>query len=135
VQQAWLHRGAVAIALAPLAIVFGALTAVRRLLYRRGWRTTTTLRVPVVVVGNLIVGGAGKTPTVIAVVAALRRHGFTPGIVSRGYGGQARQVCEVTCDSRGRDSSVGAPKCAATASAVAALARLTRPGSCRCTSW
>jgi tetraacyldisaccharide 4'-kinase len=99
-QQAWLHRGAIAIALAPLSIVFGALTALRRLLYRCGWPATTTLRVPVVVVGNLIVGGAGKTPTVIAVVAALRRHGYTPGIVSRGYGGQARQVCEVTRDSR-----------------------------------
>ena len=116
-QQAWLHRGAVAIALAPLAIVFGALTAVRRLLYRRGWRTTTTLRVPVVVVGNLIVGGAGKTPTVIAVVAALRRHGFTPGIVSRGYGAQ-----------------IGAPRAATVASNAAEVGDepilLSRRGGC-----
>jgi tetraacyldisaccharide 4'-kinase len=95
-QQAWLRRGPLAIALWPVSVVFGALTAVRRLLYRTGWRATTTLRAPVVVVGNLIVGGAGKTPTVIALIAALRRHGHTPGIVSRGYGRQAQDVCEVT---------------------------------------
>lgn len=95
-QQVWLRRGPVAIALWPVSVVFGALTAVRRLLYRIGWRATTTLRAPVVVVGNLIVGGAGKTPTVIALIAALRRHGHTPGIVSRGYGRQAQDVFEVT---------------------------------------
>ena len=71
----------------PLACVFGALTAARRALYRAGVFGSHALPVPVVVVGNLVAGGAGKTPTVIAIVAALRRHGHTPGIVSRGYGG------------------------------------------------
>lgn len=70
----------------PVAAVFGALTALRRTLYRVGWLRATTLPAPVVVVGNLVAGGAGKTPTVIAVVQLLRARGFVPGVVSRGHG-------------------------------------------------
>ena len=86
-QRAWLTRGALAIAMLPLATGYGAVTAARRALYRAGVVKAHTMPVPVVVVGNLVAGGAGKTPTVMAIVAALRRHGRTPGIVSRGYGG------------------------------------------------
>ena len=85
-QRTWLTRGPWACALWPAAALFGALTALRRALYRVGWLRTTTLPVPVVVVGNLIAGGAGKTPTVMAVVQLLRARGFVPGIVSRGHG-------------------------------------------------
>ena len=67
----------------------------RRLLSRAACATSQRLPVPVVVVGNLIVGGAGKTPTVLALVEMLRRHGRTPGIVSRGYGGAATACAEV----------------------------------------
>ncbi|MEO8056984.1 MAG: tetraacyldisaccharide 4'-kinase [Burkholderiales bacterium] len=86
-ERAWLTRGLLARLLLPLAWAFGALTATRKLLYRFGWLRAQSLGVPVVVVGNLIVGGAGKTPTVMALVGLLRRHGYTPGIISRGYGG------------------------------------------------
>ena len=95
-QRGWLTRGAVACTLLPLALLFDALTALRRGLYRAGLLKTHALAVPVIVVGNLIAGGAGKTPTVIAVVALLRRHGFTPGIVSRGYGGSHTGTLDVT---------------------------------------
>ena len=67
--------------LAPLAGVVGAVAE-----SRRAGPRALPLNVPVIVVGNVIVGGAGKTPTVIALVALLRRWGFTPGIVSRGHG-------------------------------------------------
>lgn len=68
-------------ALVPLAWAVGAVAARRRAVAR-----AEPLPVPVIVVGNVIVGGAGKTPTVIALVALLRGWGFTPGIVSRGHG-------------------------------------------------
>lgn len=73
-----------------LAGLYGWVTNGRRGLYRRGWLRTTRLPVPVVVVGNLTAGGAGKTPLVIALVEALQARGFKPGVVSRGYGGNSR---------------------------------------------
>ena len=93
-----------AIALLPLAWLFGGLAALRRLLYRAGWLRAQRLPVPVVVIGNLIAGGAGKTPTTIAVVELLRRHGFHPGIVSRGHGRRAEGVVDVRPDTPVGDS-------------------------------
>ncbi|KAG0194203.1 hypothetical protein DFQ28_001340 [Apophysomyces sp. BC1034] len=82
----WQRRGVLAYALWPLSQVFAALAALRRLAYARRWCKTWRADVPVVVVGNVTVGGTGKTPTVIALIQALRDAGFTPGVVSRGYG-------------------------------------------------
>ncbi|MCU0928524.1 MAG: tetraacyldisaccharide 4'-kinase, partial [Burkholderiaceae bacterium] len=76
-RPSWLAR-----ALQPLAWLYGALAA----LHRAVARPSAPLPAPVVVVGNLIVGGAGKTPTVIALVHALRARGWAPGVISRGYG-------------------------------------------------
>lgn len=72
--------------LKPLSAVYAALVGTRNTAYRTGLLSSRTPALPVVVVGNLVVGGAGKTPTVIALVAALRQLGWHPGIVSRGYG-------------------------------------------------
>ena len=74
----------------PVAALYRAITCVRRALYQRGWKRSERLPVPVIVVGNITVGGAGKTPLVIALVEALRERGFNPGVVSRGYGGSAQ---------------------------------------------
>lgn len=87
---AWYGRRPV-LALVPLSLLFGAVAALRRLLFRSGVRSVERLPVPVVVVGNLVVGGAGKTPLVIALAAALRAAGRRPGVISRGYGGRWRQ--------------------------------------------
>jgi tetraacyldisaccharide 4'-kinase len=90
--------------LLPLAALFGALAALHRALYRIGWLKAERLPVPVIVVGNLVVGGAGKTPTTLALVQALQRRGYTPGIVSRGYGRSADGLIEVQPDSAASDT-------------------------------
>jgi tetraacyldisaccharide 4'-kinase len=74
----------------PLSWVYSAVVRVRRLAYRRGWLAGERLPVPVVVVGNLTVGGTGKTPLTLWLVDFLRRRGLSPGIVIRGHGGTAR---------------------------------------------
>lgn len=85
-QQAWLTRGPLAWLLLPVSALYRLLVTLRRTGYRTGVMRTHRLPVPVIVVGNLIVGGAGKTPTTMAVVQMLRQRGHTPGIISRGYG-------------------------------------------------
>ena len=77
--------------LSPLALLFVAVARTRRWLYRHDWLRRYRPPVPVLVVGNLTVGGNGKTPVVIWLVELLRQAGFRPGVVSRGYGGQAKQ--------------------------------------------
>ena len=86
---------AIAAALLPLAGLFALISALRRCAYRAGWMRTITLRVPVIVVGNLTVGGTGKTPLVLWLAHALRQQGYVPGILSRGYGGNRGQSLEV----------------------------------------
>ena len=71
--------------LAPLSWLYGVIIAARRALYRRGVFRQRHPGVPVVVVGNVVVGGAGKTPVVQAIVRCLQQAGYHPGIISRGY--------------------------------------------------
>jgi len=92
----WQSRGTLAWALTPFAAVFAAVSGARRAAYALGWLKNVQVGVPVVVVGNVTVGGTGKTPTVIALVEALRIAGFTPGVVSRGYGAKIERPTPVT---------------------------------------
>ncbi len=73
-----------------LSRLYGTLARRRRERFLRDRAPATRLAVPVIVVGNISVGGTGKTPLTIALVEALREHGWHPGVVSRGYGGQRR---------------------------------------------
>lgn len=96
----WQRRGWFAWLMLPLSLLFGLLAFVRRLAYARGWATSTRLPVPVVVVGNIFVGGTGKTPLTIWLVQALQAAGWRPGVISRGHGAQtALDTMEVLADS------------------------------------
>ena len=89
VVAAW-YRGAPWLwLLRPLEVVFRLIAAGRRALYRSGLLASYRPPRPVVVVGNITVGGTGKTPVVIALVEALQARGLRPGVVSRGYGARA----------------------------------------------
>lgn len=89
VRRAWQHRGLLACLLLPLHLAHRAWRGARALAYRVGYRNPVRLPVPVIVVGNLTVGGTGKTPLVIELVQALRARGWSPGVVSSGFGGRA----------------------------------------------
>jgi tetraacyldisaccharide 4'-kinase len=80
----------------PLSQVYRMLAASHRSLYESGLLRRQQVSVPVIVVGNFIVGGAGKTPAVIAIVEALRGQGRTPGVISRGHGRKAGPAMLVT---------------------------------------
>ena len=101
-RQAWASRpGPVAWLLVPLAWLYGLLVRMHRL----GWRLRGATRapVPLVVVGNLVAGGAGKTPVVIALAQALRARGWHPGVVSRGHGRDAGITRAVNASDDARD--------------------------------
>ena len=102
-QREWISGGLLSDLLRPLALIYGFLIKLRAVLYRRGWLKTETLPVPVIVVGNWIVGGAGKTPTTLALLAILKRQGLRAGVISRGYGRQADDVRLVTRSSHAND--------------------------------
>jgi tetraacyldisaccharide 4'-kinase len=84
--------------LAPLSAMFASIAWLRRAAYRIGLLRSRQIAVPVIVIGNITAGGTGKTPLAISLVEALRARGFHPGIVSRGYRGDAKLMA-VAADS------------------------------------
>jgi len=86
----WYRLTALSVLLMPLSLIFCALVKLRYTLYRLGVIRSTRLPVPVIVVGNITVGGTGKTPLVIWLANFLRQAGHRPGIVTRGYRGNSR---------------------------------------------
>ncbi|MCC2637965.1 MAG: tetraacyldisaccharide 4-kinase [Moraxellaceae bacterium] len=87
--RAWYEGRAWLMLLAPLSLLYGAVSGLRRLFYRLGLLQVRRFPVPVIVIGNITVGGTGKTPLAEALITELRVRGFRPGVVSRGYGGHA----------------------------------------------
>jgi tetraacyldisaccharide 4'-kinase len=88
----WYDRVAPPWWLLPLSIVYRTVVGSRRYLYLKRLRGSTRMSLPVIVVGNLSVGGTGKTPLVCWLVARLTDLGFKPGVVTRGYGGSSSSV-------------------------------------------
>lgn len=93
----WYQKpGIITYLLLPLTVLFMFIIWLRRLAYQCGLKKSVKFPVPVIVVGNITVGGTGKTPLVIYLATLLQQHGYKPGIISRGYGGDNATVRTVT---------------------------------------
>ncbi len=103
-QQAWTRRGPLAWVLWPLSVLYRGIWRLRQWAYAIGLLTTHRAGVPVIVVGNVVAGGAGKTPVVIALVEHLKARGLRAGVVSRGYGRQTADCRMVTPASSAREA-------------------------------
>lgn len=90
IQQRWYGKRPIAV-LTPLAGLHAIVVALRRRAYERGWLTCHRVACPVLVVGNLGLGGSGKTPLTLAIIERARALGLRPGVVSRGYGGRSAE--------------------------------------------
>jgi tetraacyldisaccharide 4'-kinase len=88
-EAVWYRSHPLSSLLLPLSWIYCAAVWARRQAYRRGWLQSRRVAAPVIIVGNLTVGGTGKTPLVVWLTDALARLGYRPGIVTRGYGGAA----------------------------------------------
>ena len=98
IERHWQSVTPVSAALYPVSLVFRTAVALRRGAYARSLLRSVQLPVPVVVVGNITVGGTGKTPLVLWLAAFLSEHGMRPGIVSRGYGAAVQEATAVTAN-------------------------------------
>jgi tetraacyldisaccharide 4'-kinase len=139
-QRSWAQRDWLSLLLLDVSWLYGGLVALRRWLYTKNIFESTRVPVPVIVVGNVVAGGAGKTPVVIEIVRFLKTQGWQPGVVSRGYGRVVRRedvndsgFLEVTASTPAEQSgdepalihrSSEAPVFVATERATAALALL-----------
>jgi len=101
--EVWQRRGPLAWLLSPLSVLHYLGYSARRALYALGVLRQARLDVPVVVIGNLYVGGTGKTPLTIELVRALAARGWRPGVVSRGYGGAGAEARVVQPDDTARE--------------------------------
>ncbi len=89
IEKIWYSSHPLALLLAPIGWLYALFIIIRRFCYQSGMLTMNQVDAPVIVVGNITVGGTGKTPLVLWLVDYFRQKGLKPGIISRGYGGQA----------------------------------------------
>jgi len=98
VVDSWYKRSLWLYLLYPFSLIFSYLTSLRRKRFLTNKITSFKSEVPIVVVGNLTIGGTGKTPLVKYIVTELKNKGYKPGIVSRGYGGKFKETLQVTSE-------------------------------------
>lgn len=91
-EDAWYKDMYISALIMPLSMLYLDIIRLRRWLYKIGILKSTRLPIPVIIVGNLTVGGTGKTPLVVWLVEFLRQQGYQPGVISRGYAGKAEQA-------------------------------------------
>ena len=103
VEARWYGARKPGFVLRALAALYGTVVPLRRAAFRRGWLRVRRVGAPVIVVGNITVGGSGKTPFVIALVEHLCARGWSPGVVSRGYGRRSRIQVAVDAHTDTRD--------------------------------
>lgn len=101
--KAWLTRGLLPHLLWPLSWLYRAIAVAHTWLYRHRWLAVERLPVPIIVVGNVVAGGAGKTPLVMALVKHLRDRGWQPGVISRGHGRISQDCLAVEADMSAAD--------------------------------
>ena len=100
IEHAWRKKNALFYCvLVPLSLVFGVTSALRRGAFKFGLLKSYALPVPVIIVGNINVGGSGKTPVVIWLVEQLKKQGYKPAVISRGYGGSVTRPTAVIATS------------------------------------
>eukprot|EP01059_Diplonema_ambulator_P028511 TRINITY_DN47312_c0_g1_i1.p1 TRINITY_DN47312_c0_g1~~TRINITY_DN47312_c0_g1_i1.p1 ORF type:complete len:398 (+),score=-73.97 TRINITY_DN47312_c0_g1_i1:955-2148(+) len=95
IQRQWYKSNLFSLLLLPVAVLYASWMFCRRQVYKVFLSKNRQFSVPIVIVGNITVGGTGKTPALIAMALALRTQGYKPGIVSRGFGGKAKKWPQV----------------------------------------
>ena len=91
IESIWYKKGLLSFLLIPLSVVYCCVIKIRYLAYKLSVLKSHQLHVPVIIVGNISVGGTGKTPLVIYLTALLIENGYRPGIISRGYKGKSEE--------------------------------------------
>ena len=95
-ERGWYRQHPYTLLFWPLSVLYRLVAVIRRFGYQRGWLQSFAVQKPVVIVGNISVGGTGKTPFTLWLCQFLTEQGFTPGIVSRGYGARIKAPLRVT---------------------------------------
>ncbi|WP_127022165.1 tetraacyldisaccharide 4'-kinase [Rheinheimera mangrovi] len=95
-EKGWYQQHPFTLIFWPLSLLYRLVAVIRRFGYQRGWFQSFAVEKPVVIVGNISVGGTGKTPFTLWLCKFLAEQGFTPGIVSRGYGARITEPVRVT---------------------------------------
>ncbi len=103
-EESWYQDLYISSAFMPLSMLYDDAMRFRRFCYRNNLLRKTRLSVPVIVVGNLTVGGTGKTPLVIFLADFLKKQGYQPGIITRGYGGKSQQWPQLVTSTTSTDA-------------------------------